>query len=86
MSNNARMTIDVPKEFKNEIKSHAALLGKNLKDYVVEAIQVQLARDEIKTKEKLEDEILGKIADKAKKEGFISDEESKKLLEKLRNL
>ena len=39
MSNISRMTIDVPEEFKNEVKSHASLLGKNFK--VEEGVQCE---------------------------------------------
>lgn len=80
MSNIARMTIDVPQGFKNEIKSHAALLGKNLKEYVVEALEAKLQLDE-----ELEDKHLGKLADKAKKGGFMNEKESQNLLDKMNN-
>jgi hypothetical protein len=80
MSNIARMTVDVPQEFKNEIKSHAALLGIKLKDYVMGALEARLHLDE-----ELEDKYLAKLSDKAKKEGFIGEAKSKALLHKMKN-
>ena len=78
--NIARMTVDVPEDFKNEIKSHAALLGIKLRDYVIQALEAKMILDE-----KLEDEHLGKLANKAKKEGFIGASNSKALLNKMKN-
>ena len=78
--NTARMTVDVPEDLKNEIKSHAALLGIKLKDYVIQALEARMNLDE-----KLEDEYLGKMADKAKKEGFIGASNSRTLLNKMKN-
>ena len=78
--NIARMTVDVPEDFKNEIKSHAALLGVKLRDYVIQALEARMNLDE-----KLEDERLGKLADKAKKEGFIGASHSRALLNKMKN-
>ena len=46
MSNIPRMTVAVPEKFKNEIKSHAALLGIKLKDYVMQALKTRLHLDE----------------------------------------
>ncbi len=74
------MTVDVPEDFKNEIKSHAALLGIKLKDYVIQALEAKMILDE-----KLEDERLGKMASKAKKEGFIGTSSSEELLNKMKN-
>ena len=71
----ARMTIDLPLEFKNLIKSQSASLGKNLKDYVMEALETKLKLDE-----EQEDEYLAKLSKKAKKEGFISKKASVVLL------
>ncbi len=76
----SRMTVDVPESFKNEIKSHAALLGIKLRDYVIQALETRMAIDE-----KLADERLGKLSDKAKKEGFIGAAKSKALLSKMKN-
>ena len=78
--NISRMTVDLPEDFKNQIKSHAALLGIKLKDYVIQALETKMILDE-----KLEDEYLGKLADKAKKEGFIGDTNSAALLNKMKN-
>jgi hypothetical protein len=78
--NISRMTVDLPEDFKNEIKSHAALLGIKLKDYVIQALETKINLDE-----KLENEHLAKLADKAKKEGFIGTSNSKVLLNKMKN-
>ena len=57
-----------------------SLLGKNIKEYVIEALEQKLLLDE-----QLEDKRLAKLADKAIKEGFISDKESANLLERMKN-
>lgn len=80
MSDISRMTIDIPKEFKNAIKARSALLGQNMKEYVVESIKNRMYSDE-----SLEDQHLVKLAEEAEKEGFISEEASKDLLERMRN-
>ncbi len=80
MSNVARMTVDVPQEFKNEVKSHASLLGIKLKDYVMQALEARLRLDQ-----ELEDKYFAKLSDKAKKEGFIGEAKSKALLNKMKN-
>ena len=80
MTVKARMTIDVDEDFRNEVKSRASRLGKKLKDYVVEALELKIQQDIA-----AEDKYLGKLADKAKKEGFLSAEDSLSLIEKIKN-
>ncbi len=78
--NIAKMTVDIPEDFKNEVKSHSALLGIKLKDYIIQALEARLNLDK-----KLEDEYLGKLSDEAKKEGFIGASNSRVLLDKMKN-
>jgi hypothetical protein len=76
----ARMTVDVPQEFKNQIKAHAALLGIKLKDYVISALEARMSHDE-----ELEDKHLAQLVDKVKKEGFVGKEKSESLLSKMKD-
>jgi hypothetical protein len=73
-----RMTVDIPQELKNKIKSEASLFGQKLRDYVVDALIKKLEIDEQK-----EDEYLIKEADKSKAEGSIGFEKSEKLLNEM---
>jgi predicted DNA-binding protein len=77
----SKMTIDIPSDFKNQVKANAAIVGKKMKDYVLEALEEKIQREE-----KLEDQYLGELALKAEKEGYIGVEESEKLLQEITNL
>lgn len=77
--NISKMTIDIPTEFKNQVKANAAIVGKKMKDYVLEALTEKIQRD------KLEDKYLGDLAMKADKEGYIGAKESEELLNEMIN-
>ena len=77
----SKMTIDIPSDLKNQVKANAAIVGKNMKDYVLEALEEKMQREE-----KLEDQYLGERALKAEKEGYIGVEESEKLLQEITHL
>ncbi|MBT4878373.1 MAG: hypothetical protein HON42_00960 [Alphaproteobacteria bacterium] len=74
----SKMTIDIPSDFKNQVKANAAIVGKKMKDYVLEALEEKMQREA-----KLEDQYLGELALKAEKEGYIGVEESEKLLQEI---
>ena len=73
------MTIDIPADFKNQVKASAAIMGKKMKDYVLEALSEKIQR------EGLEDKYLGDLALKAEKEGYIGTKESEELLNEMIN-
>ena len=79
--NISKMTIDIPSDFKNKVKANAAIVGKKMKDYVLEALEEKMEREE-----KLEDQYLGNLALKAEKEGYIGTKESAALLEEIDSL
>lgn len=75
-----RLTIDVPPDFRNELKMQAAGQGETLRQYVMEAVAQRIQRES-----EFEDEVLGQMSEEAKKEGFIGLEASEALLKSLRN-
>ena len=75
--NISKMTIDIPTEFKNQVKANAAIVGKRMKDYVLEALNEKMQR------EKLDNKYLGDLALKAEKEGYLEVKESEELLKEM---
>ena len=73
-----KMTIDIPEDFKNKIKGHAYSHGQKLKDFVLESLQMRIIEEEN------EDRLLGDLAIKCEAGGFVSDVESQKLTDKLK--
>ena len=73
-----KMTIDIPEEFKNKIKGHAYSHGQKLRDFVLESLQMRIVEEES------EDKMLGEFALKCETDGFVSDVESQKLTDKLK--
>ena len=76
----ARLTIDVPMDFRNELKIQAIACGKTLKDYVVETLMERIRRDCVE-----EDRIWGEMSEAAKREGMLSYEDSLRLLDRMKN-
>jgi len=74
--NKTRMTIDIDTDLKNQIKARASLCGMKLKDYVVNSLKNQIIEED-------EDLILGKLATKADKAGYIGIKESQNLINKI---
>ena len=74
------MTIEIPTEFKNQVKANAAITGQKMKDYVLEALSEKIQR------ENLEDKYLGKLALEAQKDGYLTIDESEKLLQEMTDL
>lgn len=75
--NHTRLSIDVPDSLHKTLKLHVIHNHINIKDYVVNLIQEDLS-------EELEDYLLGQMALKAKKEGFLGVKESEKFFKKLK--
>lgn len=75
-----RVSIDLLADFHEELQVLAEASGKTMKNYVVEALESHMQKDN-----ELEDRILGELAEEASREGFIGVEESKKLVELIRN-
>ena len=71
------MTIEIPVDFKNQVKASAAITGKKMREYVMEALSEKIKRDQ------LENKYLGELALKADKEGYLNNKESEALLKKM---
>jgi hypothetical protein len=72
----ARITIDVPADFRNIVKSNASLAGKKLKDYIIEALD-----DKIRKEKLSDDQFCINLAKIGEDSGYIGKEASKKLLD-----
>ena len=75
-----RLTINISPDFHDELKMQAISHGKTLKDYVIEALMYRIQHDTTQ-----EDKIWGQMSEEAKKEGFLSVEESETLLMQMEN-
>ena len=73
----SKMTIEVPSEFKNQVKASAAITGKKMREYIMEAVEEKIRNDN------LENKYLGELAIKADKEGYLSKKASEKLLQEM---
>jgi hypothetical protein len=70
-----KMTIDLPTEFKNQVKANAAITGEKLKDYVISALKEKMDRDRVENK------YLGELASRIDREGYLGGEVSDELLQ-----
>lgn len=75
--NPIRLSIDVPIELHRTLKLFVVKNHLNIKNYVMNLIKEDLS-------EELEDYMLGELAMRAEKEGFISAKKSQQLMNKLR--
>jgi hypothetical protein len=74
----ARITIDVPADFRNIVKSNASLAGKKLKDYIIEALDEKIKKEKI-----LDDEFYINLAKIGENSGYIGKKASKKLFDEM---
>lgn len=74
-----KMTIDIEEDFKNQIKGFAYSNGLKLRDFIVNTLKEKMEREEME-----EDRLLGEFAQKCDAEGYIGEEESNKLTDKLK--
>ena len=75
-----RVSIDLLADFHEELQAVAEASGKTMKNYVVEALESRVQKDN-----ELEDQILSELAEEAIKEGNIGVEESEELSSLIRN-
>ena len=75
-----RVSVDLIPEIYSELKAMAQDSGKSIQKYVSDALESHIQKDLEE-----EDKMWSKLAEEARKEGFISVEESKKLLERIKN-
>ena len=80
MKTQARLTIDVSSDFRDELKIQAIAQGKTLKDYVLDILMERIQQDSVE-----EDRIWAKMSASAKKEGSLSEEASDSLLSRMKN-
>ena len=76
----ARLTIDVSPDFRDELKIQAIAQGKTLKDYVLDTLMERIQKDSVE-----EDRIWAQMSASAKKEGSLNEEASKNLLNRMKN-
>lgn len=76
LENKTRMTIDIDTTLRNQIKARASLRGMKLREYVISSLKNQILEED-------EDEILGKLAMNAEKEGYIGVKKSQELMNKI---
>ena len=75
-----RLTINVSPDFRDELKIQAIAHGKTLKDYVIDTLMDRLQHDSA-----AEDKAWGEMSEAAKKEGLLSEQDSEKLLMRMKN-
>ena len=75
-----RLTINVSPDFRDELKIQAIAHGKTLKDYVIDTLMDRLQHDCA-----AEDKAWGEMSEAAKKEGLLSEQDSEKLLMRMKN-
>jgi hypothetical protein len=75
LENKTRMTIDIDTTLRNQIKARASLRGMKLREYVISSLKNQILEED-------EDEMLGKLAMNAEKEGYIGVEKSAQFMKK----
>ena len=75
-----RLSVDLIPDLHEELKTMAHVSGQSIKNYVTDAMKERIQKDKM-----AEDKMWSKLAEEARKEGFISVEESKKLLEQIKN-
>ena len=75
-----RLTINVSPDFRDELKMQAIAHGKTLKDYVIDTLMDSLQQDSAE-----EDRAWGEMSEAAKKEGFLSEQDSESLLMRMKN-
>jgi len=74
-----RLSVDLEPDFHEEVKDMAQTRDKTLKSYVIDALSERLQKDWEE-----EDRMWDELAEKARKKGFVSVEETKKLLHKIK--
>ncbi|MCY4185542.1 MAG: hypothetical protein OXD45_09550 [Rhodobacteraceae bacterium] len=75
-----RLSVDLIPEIYAELKIMAQDSGKSIQKYVNDALEAHIRKDIEE-----EDEMWGKLAEEASKEGFMSIEESEELLQRMKN-
>jgi len=75
-----RLSVDLIPEIYAELKIMAQDSGKSIQKYVNDALEAHIRKDIEE-----EDEMWGKLAEEASKEGFMSIEESEELLQHMKN-
>ena len=76
-----RLTIDVPPDFRDELKFQATVHGTTLEDYVLDTLRVCIEKDNVE-----EDRIWAEMSASTKKESSLSTEASESLLNRMKNV
>jgi len=74
------VSVDLVPALHDDVKAMAQAQNKTLKGYVIDALMERLLKDQEE-----EDRLWGEIAEKAVKEGFLSDKETADLMQRIKN-
>ncbi|MCY4307409.1 MAG: hypothetical protein OXC57_03940 [Rhodobacteraceae bacterium] len=77
------VSVDLVPALHDDVKAMAQAQTKTLKGYVIDALMERLLKDQ--EEEEKEDRLWGEIAEKAVKEGFLSDKETADLMQRINN-
>ena len=75
-----RLSVDLIPEIYSELKAMAQDSGMTIQKYVSDTLEAHIQKDMEE-----EDEMWGKLAEEASKEGFMSIEASEELLQRMKN-